>query len=274
MSTCTDVDFVDSFEEHFSEENILQIQEEYRRKRLIESLIGPIVSTFFHVALIIILAIFITDKYKEDLPEIEVVMNEIEEIKIEDIPPPEEPVPQDLEKSDTTNPVLTTVAIENVETNEQALEDTNDEAPATDDNMEVEAVSDIVVSPSAFASPSVFGGRSAAGRASGVSQFGGSSAGQESLLKALWWLAKVQNPDGSWGSKSQGGLTGLALLTFLAHGETQTSKNFGNTVKKAIQWLLDDPIKKGTSHQAYDHAIKTYALSEAHHCQSTKRWCF
>ena len=51
--------------------------------------------------------------------------------------------------------VLTAVAIENVETNDAALEDTNDEAPSTDDDSTVEAVSDIVVSPSAFASPTV-----------------------------------------------------------------------------------------------------------------------
>ena len=107
-----------------------------------------------------------------------------------------------------------------------------------------EAVSDVVVSPSAFASPSVFGGRSAAGRASAVSQFGGSQVGQQALLKALWWLAKSSKSRWLLGKVSgvQPAMTGLALLTFLAHGETQTSRNFGKTVQIAMQWLVNDPI--------------------------------
>ena len=265
MDEYVETDFDDEFDEideGLSEEEIFEIQEEYRRKRLYESLIGPVVSTVFHIVLIIVLAIFITDTVQEPVAEIEVVMEEVEEVVIEP-PPIEQPEPEEIETTDTTNPVLTTVAVENVDTNQEALEDTNDEAPSTDDNMMNEAVSDVVVSPSAFASPTVYGGRSAAGRASAVSQFGGSKVGQDALLKALWWLAKVQNPDGSWGKRHKGGLTGLALLTFLAHGETQTSKHFGKTVKTAIQWLIQDPVKKHGKHESYDHAIKTYALAEA-----------
>ena len=70
-----------------SEEEIWEIQEEYRKRRLVESLIGPVISTIFHVALIVILAIFITDKYKPDVPEIEVKMEEVEEVVIEEPPP-------------------------------------------------------------------------------------------------------------------------------------------------------------------------------------------
>ena len=262
MEEYIETEFDDEFDDGLTEEDILLIQEEYRRKRLIESLIGPVVSTLFHIALIIVLAIFITDTVKEPVAEIEVVMETIEEVEIEP-PPIEQPEPEEVEPEDTTNPVLTTVAVENVDTNDAALEDTNDDAPSTDDNMMDQAVSDVVVSTSAYASPTVYGGRSAAGRASAVSNFGGSKVGQDALLKALWWLAKVQNPDGSWGTKHKGGLTGLALLTFLAHGETQTSKHFGKTVKTAIQWLMKDPMTKKGKHESYDHAIKTYALSEA-----------
>ena len=68
----------------------------------------------------------------------------------------------------------------------------NDEAPSTEDDPTVEAVSDVTVSPSAFASPNVFGGRSASGRSSAVSKFGGSKVGQERLLKALYWLKKFK----------------------------------------------------------------------------------
>ena len=58
-------------------------------------------------------------------------------------------------------------------------------------------------------------------------------------------------------------MTGLALLTFLAHGETQLSKDFGNTVQKAMDWLVNDPVSTKSKH-AYPHAIKSYAIAEAY----------
>ncbi len=244
-----------------TDEEVMAIQEEYRRRKLIESLIGPITSTTFHVILIILLAIFMKDTSQMPKAEIVMKMEEIEEVEIE--PPIEKPEEVKVEQTETTNPVLTTVAIENAVTNDSALEDTNDEPPSTDDNMTDLAVSDVVVSPSAFASASVYGGRSASGRAGAVAKFGASKVGQDKLMKALWWLAKVQNPDGSWGNTAQPAYTGLALLTFLAHGETPTSKNFGTTVKKAMDWLVKDPINT-KSDNGYPHAIKTYALCEAY----------
>ncbi|MCH2208422.1 MAG: terpene cyclase/mutase family protein [Lentisphaerales bacterium] len=260
----------EEYEENFddsvlSDEDLLEILEEYRRKRFIESLIGPVMSTFFHVALIIALSILIKDKYKVEPAEIEVKMAEVGEVKIEEPPPIEEPAPDEVEPEETTSPLLTTVAIENVDINDAALEDVSDEAPSTEGDSIVEAVSDVVVSPSAFASPSVFGGRSAAGRASSVSKYGGSMMSQQNLLKALYWLKKVQRPDGSWaqGYGIKEAMTGLALLTFLAYGETPTSKEFGTTVRKAMEWLANHKINKDTG-SGYGHAIKTYALAEAY----------
>ena len=189
---------IGELEEEYRVDDLALIQEEYHRRRLKEVLLGPIISTVFHIALIIILALLITDTFKEEMAEIKVELQEIEEIVIEEPPPIEEPEVIE-EPEEVVNPVLTTVAIENAESDDAALEDVNDDVPSTDDDSAVEAVSDIVVSPSAFASPNVFGGRSAAGRAGAVSKFGGTKAGQASLIKALWWLAKVQNPDGSWG---------------------------------------------------------------------------
>ncbi|MCH2208820.1 MAG: hypothetical protein MK132_23570 [Lentisphaerales bacterium] len=264
MSDYCDEEYEENYDDGLlSEEEIFEIQEEYRRRRLIESLIGPVISTIFHVGLIVILAIFITDKYKSEPAEIEVKMEEVEEVQIEEPPPVEEPLEEVVEETDTTTPTLTTVVLDNVETNDAALEDVSDEAPSTEDDSTVEAVSDVTVSPSAFASPSVFGGRGAAGRASAVSKFGGSKVGQERLLKALYWLKKVQNPNGSWGKSNPQALTGLALLTFLAHGETPTSKEFGTTVRKAMEWISNDPMNKAHGN-GYGHAIKAYAIAEAY----------
>ena len=84
----------DGYHDEEANDDYAAILEEYRRKRLIEALIGPVVSTTFHIILIIVLAIFITDKVKEPVSEIAVVMEEVEEIVIEEPPEVQEPEPE------------------------------------------------------------------------------------------------------------------------------------------------------------------------------------
>ncbi len=82
-------------------------------------------------------------------------------------------------------------------------------------------------------------------------------------------------------------MTGLALLTFLAHGETPASEEFGETVEKAISYLLDHQKEDGRFYPGkapppavsnrgyggggrdyyggpYIQAVVTYALAEAY----------
>jgi hypothetical protein len=72
-------------------------------------------------------------------------------------------------------------------------------------------------------------------------------------------------------------LTGLALLCYLAHGETPQSEAYGETVQRALRYLLAEqdektgrfcPFSKTVgSHDdigVYGHAIATYALAEAY----------
>ena len=99
--------------DYLSVSDVEQIHEEYRRRMLVESLIGPLVSTFFHILLILMLAIFVTDKIQEPVNEISVSMEEIEEVKIEKEPIVEEPNPENLQESETNNPILTTIIKEN-----------------------------------------------------------------------------------------------------------------------------------------------------------------
>ncbi len=91
------------------------------------------------------------------------------------------------------------------------------------------------------------------------------------VIKGLRWLQQNQNPDGSWGESTRGGMTGLALLCLLGHGATPESQEFGLTVNKAVQWILDNGAKnEGRLHMAssfnkngvYEHAICAYALGE------------
>ena len=122
----------------------------------------------------------------------------------------------------------------------------------------------------------------------------GDAATEAAVYKALRWLKATQSPDGSWGTNPKYGLTkgidkaagaGFAILTFLAHGETPASKEFGPTVQKALDYLINsvyvvkdkkgnlvkDPNGKtpyvkmrGAGGSEYGFLIGTYALCEAY----------
>jgi hypothetical protein len=120
--------------------------------------------------------------------------------------------------------------------------------------------------------PSLAGRCSPAERSRRLAENGGKMQSQQAVMRALRWLKANQNPDGSWGDNAFGGMTGLALLAFLGHCETPDSKEFGETVTKAINYLLRigqqnrgrlTPHSRGNG-WAYEHGIATYALAEAY----------
>jgi hypothetical protein len=102
---------------------------------------------------------------------------------------------------------------------------------------------------------------------------GGNEQCEEAVMKSLRWLQETQNTDGSWTTKNKGAMTGFALLAFLGHCETPISAEFGETVEKAIVYLVDLGMKNegrlataavGSHHWVYEHGIATYALAEAY----------
>jgi hypothetical protein len=108
-------------------------------------------------------------------------------------------------------------------------------------------------------------------------KFGALPASEPAVLRALRWLQSQQQSDGTWGADQyKGGLTGLALLCFLGHGETpQTSHEFGVVVNNAIAALVTEAGKKqgrmtfygngfSWAESPYSHAIATEALCEAY----------
>lgn len=129
---------------------------------------------------------------------------------------------------------------------------------------------------------------SAQARASAMKEFSGTREGEDAVMRTLRWLKKTQDPDGSWETAETGketdkkkgvdldrknAMAGLALLCFLAHGETPESAEFGETVEKAMKYIvasqnptngLFSKVKSPSGVIAYSHAICTYAVSEGY----------
>ena len=121
---------------------------------------------------------------------------------------------------------------------------------------------------------------------------GGKDMTETAIVKGLNWLKQVQDSDGGWGKQDKddkgqkyGGypehrdaMTAMALLAYLGHCELQDSPDFGESVKRGIDFLTSSPPDKlgkydesgkfldlaGGGRGAYSHAIRTYALCEAY----------
>ena len=103
---------------------------------------------------------------------------------------------------------------------------------------------------------------------------GGANCGdaetEHAVMKALRWLKKTQRTDGSWAGNPVSN-TGLAVLAYLAHGETPGKGEFGQTVETALDYLInaqtgegDETRFRGADGNEYAFLIATYALSEAY----------
>ena len=57
---------------------------------------------------------------------------------------------------------------------------------------------------------------------------------------SIKFLLATQNKDGSWGDKNKIYCSSIALLNFLAHGETHASDQFGKTIAGAMRFLCQE----------------------------------
>jgi hypothetical protein len=126
-----------------------------------------------------------------------------------------------------------------------------------------------------------------------LAQLNGATPETETAVKAaLAWLAANQSADGHWDAKSHGagrellvagrdrqgagsqadtGLTGLALLAFLASGHTHQDGLYQSNVRRGLEYLLSIQGRDGnlggkaaTYEFMYCHAMAACALSEAY----------
>ncbi len=140
--------------------------------------------------------------------------------------------------------------------------------------------------------PNAYRLRLAPNRADLAKQQGGSVETEAAVKAALKWLADHQSPDGHWdpraygagvdrnvlghthgtaGSRADTGLTGLALLAFLASGHTHRDGPYQNQVRRGLEYLLQSQASDGSLggpgelyEFMYCHAMAACALSEAY----------
>ena len=235
-------------------------------KNVMEWMAGPTGSIIIHVALILALLFLVDLSVKEKDQEIEVQMIEVDEQKLDDlleeIKPPEE-LPDLTEMTPPEVDIDMTPPPDVTDFTAAPIQDTVELEIATD------AISPIIMKGLA---PGQMSNRSGAGRAAAIGRYGGNwgQYAEAAVLRALEWLRINQNQDGSWGTHDKEAMTALGILTYLAHGETTASEKYGQTVERAIRYLVARQNEKGefaktdTTGGTYSQAICVYAISEAY----------
>jgi hypothetical protein len=96
------------------------------------------------------------------------------------------------------------------------------------------------------------------------------------LARGLDWLARNQGPKGNWDSNDLG-LVSLGALAFLADGHTPGRGKYGDTVRRALDYVLSNAKPSGLLNVAdggrdmYNHGLATFVLGQAHGMTSDER---
>lgn len=142
----------------------------------------------------------------------------------------------------------------------------------------------------------VLGPRTGPARRQAVLAWGGSDATEAAVAAGLGWLARTQSADGRWdasryeagrvvgpsqagqgghgpetGRSSDHGVTGLALLAFLAAGHTPETGAYASVVDRGVQYLAQRQRADGSLAgpaaffaELYCHGMATLAVAECY----------
>lgn len=227
---------------------------------------GPIGSCIIHIFVVIALVLFVQIAMDQDTDVVQVMVIESSQMELDEIEKELDDI-KDLQEPNLDDIFVMDIPMEVPDT--ETVEPQSEEIDFTD----LELLSDI---ESPVTMSGLMAGRTKIGRSNALNKYGGKhgQSAEAAVRKALEWLKRNQAPNGSWshGGKMPMGLTGLGLLTFLAHGETPAAEKYGPTVEKAIRFLAGQCdgsgrfiIRNTVGHSsAYEHAIATYAICEAY----------
>ena len=234
---------------------------------VLDHLTGPVISIILHVIIFMLLVTFFVETpiHQKDQITIEVTEVDIKELvkpaELQSLP---EEVVEETVDIKVETPTINTAIVDGPVAETVGVTD----APS---DVKMPDLLSVKPSSSALKMPGIMAARGGKGRAGALKKYGGSSETERSVSRGLKWLVEHQNEDGSWGISQQGAMTGLAVLCFLAHGETPSSPEYGKTVLNGIKRLIAfaDTCNSGvrglisSPGNGYGHAIVAYALSEA-----------
>ena len=230
---------------------------EYKEAMIeMQRLSAPISAFLLPLFAIVLLAVLTSGNVSRDRI-IETQIMEAEEMEeLKEIEEFEEP-PEEMEQMEVD------IQVDSPDVNVEQVEDT----PMSPQPQEFDTVM-TVKSPVIL--KNIYGStRNTGTRGSLLGRFGGDKNTEASVMRALRWLKKNQNADGSW-SSNKSAMTGLAILTFLAHGEKPgDSEEFGDTIQKGLEFLMNGQNKNSgiypnmDGHQ-YSHPMAAYAMCEAY----------
>ena len=99
---------------------------------------------------------------------------------------------------------------------------------------------------------------------------------EAALHRGLEWLKKNQGADGNWGSNDLG-LVSMGALAFLSAGHMPGRGEYGDTVEKALKYVVSKAQPSGLLNIAdaqrdmYNHGLSAFVLGQAHGMSSDPR---
>ena len=229
---------------------------EYKLARTeLQRLVAPMLAVLCPVLFIVILCVVteITGKAKETI-QVDIARMQDDDALDDDVDQPD--VDQQPDETDVDIDVDTPSDVPT-----QVTDVVTPSLTSTDQTLRQPDPTSVSLVKSPVTMKSIYGEtRSAASRMSALRKYGGDARTEAAVVNALRWLKTVQRPDGGWagttGADGQS-VTGLAILTFLAHGEQSGGgSEFGLAVSKGLEWLM--------SHRDNLDPVGTHALAEAY----------